>query len=240
MNCNTARSLLPYSRVPGELAPDDAAELSRHLTACSACAALALHEEEFDRSVSRAMKAVVVPADLRERIGTRLAQETGRIWRRNLLRGVATAAAVLLVVSLGLGWWNSKSAFLPEQFIQDADHNYILVVNGSRESADEFFRRNGLRTGLPEDFDYSLVSNLMVVEFAGKNVARLDFQRGAARAVVYVLPKREFRLPRDSSREVAGSQCSVEVVDSSSDYIFVIVYMAGGQRQMFLPQAVVG
>lgn len=240
MNCQTVQTLMPFRNRTGELSSDDADRLERHLAECSECSGLAARGQPFDRAVARAMNAVPVPGDLRSTIELAMVVESARVWRRKLARWSVVAVAALVFLAVGLGWWNSKVTFWPEQFVQDADHNFILLANGSRDSAEEYFRGQGLRTQLPSDLDYTLLANLTVTEYSGKNVARLDFQRGAARCVVYVLPRRDFRLPRAAARDVAGSQCTVDVIDADGGYYYVMVFMGGGNRQMFLPQAVVG
>lgn len=241
MDCRTARLLMPYSR-PGELPAEDAEALARHVDQCSSCRALVAAEQSFDRAVAKAMTDVPAREDLRGQIGVRLAQESARVWRRHLLQ-VATAASILLVaLVLGFGWWSSKIDFEPEQYIEQVEEpNFVRINNSSLESAEEYFRSRNLKTELPRALDYSLLKQLEVAEMKGKPVARLDFARGEARAKVYVLPKRQFRVGKNAAREAIGSNCTVEVDDSSSrDYLFVIVYFGGGNRQMFQPQAVIG
>ena len=65
MECNVARQLLAFRRSggPAELAPEDAADLARHLAGCPACAAVAGRQEAFDTAVATAMKGVTVPID---------------------------------------------------------------------------------------------------------------------------------------------------------------------------------
>jgi hypothetical protein len=116
----------------------------------------------------------------------------------------------------------------------------VLELNRSLESAEEFFRSRNMRTELPRDFDYNLLQTLSVVEMRGKPVARLDFAKGDSRARVFVLPKRDFRVQKDAPFDVMGSRCTLEVIDASPDFLFVIIYTGGGDHQMFMFRAIIG
>lgn len=240
MECRTARLLLPYLQTPGELPVEDAQAIEQHLAVCAACRGRVESDRKFDRAIARAMGDVAIPAGLRDDIRIRLAQENARVWRRGLARASAIAAGLLLVASIAFGWWQSRIVFSPEQFVQEQDQQVFLEFNRSLESAEEYFRSHNVRTELPRDFDYNLLQMLAIVEMKGKPVARLDFARGDARARVFVLPKRDFRLQKDTPFEVMGSRCTLEVIDASPDFLFVIIYTGGGDHQMFMFRAIVG
>lgn len=241
MECKTARLLLPFLRTPGELPPEDVQAIETHLAGCPECRAAVKSEAEFDRAVAQAMVDVAVPAGLQDAIRTRLAQENARVWRRRLVRVSAVAAGLLLVVSIALGWWQSRIVFSPEQFAAEQDQQFIIELDRRLESAEDYFRGQNLRTELPRDFDYGLLQSLEVVNVKGKSVAKLQFVNGEAHAKVFVLPKRDFRLKQDVPPDVIGSHCTVEVINTSPDFLFVIIYTGkDSNRQKFLPQAVIG
>src|SRR5438874_172753 len=105
MECNVARQLLAFRRSggPAEFAPEDAADLARHLAGCPACAAVAGRQEAFDTAVATAMKGVTVPSGLRDKLLTDALAKQGAVLRRKLYSHAAVAAAVLLAVGLAPG-----------------------------------------------------------------------------------------------------------------------------------------
>jgi Protein of unknown function (DUF3379)/Putative zinc-finger len=241
MDCRTARTFLPYTHSPGELPAEDAEAIAHHLANCSDCRAFAASERSFDRAVAKAMMDVAVPEGLSERIHVRLAEENARVWRRQLLRVAAAAAVLIVAITVGFALFNSRVAISPEEFVSAEDTILVNKFNFNADSVVDYFRsQHDLRIEVPRDLDYSLLTDLEVVKWKGKLVARLDFQKGEARAKVLVLPKRDFRLGKDAGKEAVGSACNVEISDGPGDYWFVIVYSGGGNRQMFLPQAVIG
>ena len=233
MDCRTARLLLPYASSPTELAEEDAAEFAAHVGACQDCGAIASREQSFDRAVGNAMNAIEVPAGLREAIHTRMAQEHARVWRRGLLPAAAVAALLFLTAFIGYQWWNAPIEVSPDQLVAEQGPWNVGAFNDNFQTATEFFQARRLRTALPDDLDYKLLLNLDVVEFKGKPVATLDFQKGQARAKVYILPKQKFRFPKNSPREISGSGWTIEVTDGPGEFLTVIVYFGGGTRQMF-------
>jgi Putative zinc-finger len=234
MNCRTARTLLPYLKPPGELPAEDADALTHHLANCADCRALVESDAAFDRAVGRAMADVTVPEGLSERIHVRLAQENARVWQRNLLRVSAAAALLLAALFGGLAVFNSRVPITPEEFVSLEDRLFVNKLNFDANSVVEYFRsQRGLRTDVPRDLDYSLLLSLEVVDWKGKQVARLDFQRDQARAKVLVLPKRDFRIGKDVATILEGSSCSVEMSDGPGDFLFVFIFFNGANRQMF-------
>jgi hypothetical protein len=104
----------------------------------------------------------------------------------------------------------------------------------------EYFRKQGMVAEIPDDFDWSALAWREVAEFKGRQVARLDFQRGEAKAQIYVLPKSHFRLEKNAPLKYESSRCTVEVVDVSKDVLVVIVYQSPATRQHFQKNAIVG
>jgi anti-sigma factor RsiW len=241
MDCRTARMLMPFARPTGELPAEEQALVEQHLAECPECRVVLRHEQQFDAAVARAMRSVEVPAGLRDQIGVRLAQQRGRTIHRRAWQVVALAASVLLILSFSLGWYASRTTINADQLVQASDVQFVYEFNRSRESAADFFAARKVRVELPTDLDYGLLARLDVVEFSGKDVARLEFQSGQNRLQVYVLPSREFRLAKNASTSSVGSYCTIEVNDSPRhDYLFVFVYYGEANRQLFVPHGVVG
>jgi hypothetical protein len=233
MDCRTARTLLPYTALPGELGDDERAEFDAHVVGCSSCTAAAGAERSFDEAIGRAIRAVPVPPGLRGDIATRLAVDRGHVWRRQMVRATAAAAA-LLVVTLGLGWWASqKSEVSSADLARQMDDELQFVVNGRPDGVEEYFRSQGMKVKLPPDFDPALLTNVDFVEFHGHRAARLDYQHNEFRARVYVLSKRQYKVKKGGGSAVPGSNCSVEIVELG-DLIYVIVYQFDAKRDNFL------
>src|SRR5262245_5911450 len=100
MDCDNARLFLPFLTPGGkDLNGAEAAELHAHLEQCTTCNGLAMNGNRVDQSLGRAMRAVPVPAGMKERLLQRLAEERGARRRKWLLRSapVALAAAAVLL-----------------------------------------------------------------------------------------------------------------------------------------------
>jgi hypothetical protein len=247
MQCNTIRLLLPYLDQPGELGDADSVYIEHHLATCASCRETVARDRAFDASVARAMSGVEVPSVLRNQLAARLAEnDRGMRQRRRVARGstlAALAALVVLGLSFPLGWWTPRVDITAELLLQEDFGDQLYVMNRSVDSAEGFFRNRGLKTELPRDFDYSLLVNLGVANLKGREVARLDFQAGAGRAQVYVLPRRQFNVPgaNPANFSAPGSGCSVEIIDSGRDYIYVVVlYGDATTLQMFQAKGLVG
>lgn len=98
MDCRTAQ-LLASLTGPGksELDADQMAALEGHMRLCELCGKVYHREKAFDREVGKAMKAVPVPTDLKDRILQKVRPRL-QPWyrRRNVVASFATAAAVLI------------------------------------------------------------------------------------------------------------------------------------------------
>src|SRR5205814_9340182 len=69
MECRDAQFYLRFRRPgSGELGPEVAGDLDRHLAGCEHCAAEAAAASAFDTAVATAMTDVMVPAGLRNRL----------------------------------------------------------------------------------------------------------------------------------------------------------------------------
>src|SRR5437867_12201644 len=101
MDCRTARQLLEFARPRSlELEGSEAEALESHLADCPECGPLAQAERQIDDRVGRAMRAVVLPDGLRDRLLNGLRQDR-RLARRRWFGRVAVAATILLAVGLG-------------------------------------------------------------------------------------------------------------------------------------------
>ena len=156
MECSVARQLLAFRRSggPAELAPEDAADLDRHLAGCPACAAAVGRQDAFDAAVARAMRGVTAPAGLRDKLLTDAMAKQGAMLRRKIYSYAAVAATVFLGVVLAPG-------VVALILRQPLDAEYVVNRDAERMDAPEqavqaYLIRKGLPPQLPLDFNYSL------------------------------------------------------------------------------------
>src|SRR5262245_51711632 len=98
MDCDHARLLLSFRRDLAALDRSEADHLNEHLEQCPDCAGLTAADQRLDQALGRAMRAVSVPAGLKERLLSVLPGPRP-LWRR--WRFVASAAAAALLLAGG-------------------------------------------------------------------------------------------------------------------------------------------
>jgi anti-sigma factor RsiW len=154
MDCRTARLLLELSRPrAAELEASEAKALDGHLADCPDCAALAEAEGRADAALGRAMRDVPLPPGLRDRLLGRLEAQR-RTWRRRrVFRGLAAAAAVLLVI--GLGWYWQTPRRLEVDLAQV--HTRVVGAPAAAEDVVAWVRSRGVPASVPTEFNYSLL-----------------------------------------------------------------------------------
>ena len=104
MQCRDAQFYLRLRRHAGdELGVDVTVDLDRHLAGCPACATDARGAEAFDRAVAVAVRAVPVPAGLRDKLLTQASVHHGTAIRRKVYRVAALAASLFFGVGLAFG-----------------------------------------------------------------------------------------------------------------------------------------
>ncbi len=199
MDCKTARLVLEFLR-PGA-GETDAAELAafeQHLAGCPECDASARAERGLDHAFAKAMRAVEVPAGLRNRVLDRLERERGASSLRRFGhagRLAAAAAAVVLAVWAVYAW---RQSHLPAVDMADAWDELVAAraAPPSRDDLADKFRRVGFAGPLPRDLNYSLLTYWGMGEFQGREVPQLIFlsPEGGARARVRVLSAKQFNL----------------------------------------------
>jgi len=153
MDCETARLFLPFVTPSGkDLDGPEADKLHAHLEQCTACNALSMNANRVDQHLGRAMRAVPVPAGMKERILARLAEDRGVIRRRWLKRAGQHAALVACVAAvLVLAVWASFVG--PNRKPAEVDPNDVLApvaVSGhDQESVQRAFAALGSRAVAP-------------------------------------------------------------------------------------------
>jgi hypothetical protein len=201
MDCRTARLLVPFAR-PGvtELERADLAALKQHLADCPDCRLEVEAERTLDAVLSRAMRAVPVPASLRDRLLAKLGEQRRRVYARWAVRGLTAAAGLLLTCLIIYKLFPEN---VEELLVIGENASYQLPVptptpvsepvgpfRGKQEMLDHL-REQGCSVVLPRDlddnWDFRLLKYATVETYEGKPVATLVFKKGAATAKVRLL-----------------------------------------------------
>jgi hypothetical protein len=233
MDCRLAHTLLPFAETPQELSAEDRQALEEHLAQCPECGAKISRERAFHGRVSRAMLDLPVPDALRARIHTSLAIDRSRVWRRKLIQTSAAVAAALLIALVAWSWSNRPQSIDLDSIAE----REAQQVAPSPEQVNWVMTQKGAGMDWPPDFDPNLLRDEQIVDFMGRRVPRLIFQRGEGMAKVTVLKKSQFKIAKDAMRSrMASNNCSLEVLETR-DYFFVVVYIGDVGRQHFMVQS---
>jgi hypothetical protein len=240
MDCRTARQLLDFARpLHAELEKVELQELETHLAECPECGPLARAERQADQHLGKAMRSVPVPKGLHDRLSAQLGRER-RGWNRKRQRVVAilsAAAAILLVIGVGL-LWPSKPIYVPVERI--GDEIWIMTTNPRPESIEAAFQSKGIKTVAPGDINYDLLHYYGVVNLQGKDVPCLFFTDGKNDAQVYVLPVKVFDVAEAyANQQGMGSGWKAEIrYDPTREYGYLIIYT--GEPVKLFPKKSVG
>lgn len=233
MDCKTARLLLELAHPRAtELDETEAELLDSHLAECAECGSVAREEARIDDHLGAAVRAVPLPAGLRERLTSRLQAERALAVRTRRLRywgGLAAAAAVLLAVT---GWW----FFRPLPVLNLNDH-HAQVMPRRAEEVEQFLAERGVRVAAPPQFNYNLLATYHLVEFQGHSrVPHLFFLSGGEFAEVYILTDRQFdRAATLLQPRLDSGGWTVEVqVHPNDTQVFYLIKYTGGSLQRFL------
>jgi hypothetical protein len=197
MDCRTARNLMLYSRVgASELDVPEQQLLDAHLAGCPECDAALRCERHVDAHLGKVMREVPIPANLRKRLLTQLAQNREEWYRRWLARGmrVAAVAAAFLIGVVAFAHWRMQT--LPvvnqEEVVEFADRpNYNPL---SREEATQWFDKNGEKVILPDRFNYLYSTDCGFSDFKGRKTPVLYFNGHGTSAHVYIISSEHFNL----------------------------------------------
>jgi hypothetical protein len=233
MDCKTAHLLLDFTRpTPTELEASEAEALENHLLDCSACARLARDERRLDEHVGQAMREVVVPLGLRERLIAGLQPQALPLPRRRFSRGAwsLAAAAALLLLALGGAYVAARPRSVDLAQLQD---NAWAQFNPQREQVDSWLHAGHFRVPAPGGFNYSLLTHYDVAHLDSRSVPMLLFtfpkEGRVQQARVYLLDSRQFNLAtlRDAP-PVFESGCVVDFIPHPSDprFGYLVVHNA--------------
>jgi hypothetical protein len=203
MDCKTARTLMDFAHPRmGELDAAESKALEAHLQECPECGPLAYFEQQLDEHLGRAMRDLSVPADLRDRLQARLKIARGVLYRRRAI-GLAAAAALLLVTTLGAWYWltSNRPAMSPEVLVAERSE-----LPGTAEELEVwYYQKFGVKILLPRDLNYAYLADCYRAELKGRLVPRLRFVREQSVADVIVLSFRKFDLEPARNVPRAGS-----------------------------------
>lgn len=242
MECRDAQFYLRFRR-PGadDLAPDDAAALDRHLAGCPHCAAEARYSTAFDAAVGTAMRAVPIPAGLRELLLTSTLAQRGSLHRRRVYRVAAVAASLLLAVGLVVGVFTSsrpqpdtyelavKGDDLAKVMGIGAQVGFVPAPNNpqlaqaNETAVRDWLKAEDLPTELPADFDYGLLVSYGWEEVQGRKVPVVLFRgRDHGFAKVYAFRSTQFNLK--AVEEAQSSYCTAKPYPSRGGVAFLVVF----------------
>jgi len=258
MNCREALFFLRFRRpgVPGagELAPEDAAALDRHIGSCPACAAEARTAAAFDAAIGSAMRAVEVPAGLRERLFVAASVQRGTRLRRRTYQFAALAASLFLVIGLAAGIFTATRPE-PDAFalVERAsrlevtmrfDPNMNFVGAGfdqaqTNETALNAWLKAERLPALPQpdgqSFDMSLIVSQHWEDVQGRQVPVVLFRgRDGGFAKVYAFRSTQFNVKHlEDGNGLAESNCQARYFKPLRDVAFVVVF-TGRDLSQFL------
>lgn len=227
MQCRDAQFYLRLRRhAHDELGADVAADLDRHIVGCTACALDSQAALAFDRSLAAAMKAVAVPADLRDKLHTQFLAYRGTVLRRKAYRLTALAASLFLVIGLGFGVFSASRPKLDtDALVMNADEQ----IQNPEGAIKRWLIAQHFPAQLPMQFNADLLVSLGSERIQGQDVPVMIFggsvEHGFAK--VYLFRKNgEFDLDTQNLRDAQASntRAIVKSQPQAPGVVYVIVY----------------
>src|SRR5262245_45448763 len=227
MDCKTARMMLAPGVPRGELDAGETLALKGHLADCPDCAAAFRDDQQWDAELARAMRAVPVPAGPRADLLSHLDAAHRRRVRRKLAE-VGSLAAALLIATFAVAAWvrGPKPTIDPQEMV------YRAELFNDPPAVERYFRERGYPVTLPGPFDFQHLHSYTVAELKGRMVPQLEFQRGEATAIVYVLRPGQFHIAGDINQPAIGSRIKVHILQRD-EWVYV-VRVSGGDIEQFL------
>jgi hypothetical protein len=231
MQCRDAEFYLRLRRQANdELGSDVTADLDRHLAGCSECSLASRSIQSFDCAVASAMKAVAIPAGLRDKLLTQALAHRGTVLRRKVYQLAALAASLFLVMGLVFGFFSASRPRLDvgamawdqsEQF-QNPD---VAIRN--------WLSAEHLPTDLPLPFNTALFVAHGYERVQGKEVPVIVFgnppgSTGNEFAKLYFFRTNgEFRIDPEKLHDFEASNTSAKVLRDqphAPGVVFVIIH----------------
>jgi hypothetical protein len=237
MDCKTARVLLDFHRPRvGELAPDEAIALERHLATCPECDAANRTERRLDDHFGRVMRDVPLPDGLRERLLARLREERAAALRRKLAWGARALVAAAVLIGLAFLGWHIRGPkpvkLAPDELL--TQHFKEYNTRSAPQIQEAFREFHHIDMVAPTLFDYRYLVDYGPATIQGKRVAKLVFAvetNRMTRAYVYVLTADQFDLPAllaslpEDRPEIESLDRRLRILDSDKpDTKYLIIY----------------
>ncbi len=240
MDCETARTLLVFSRPSGrELSGDEATVLEGHLTECSDCARQVQREQQLDAWLAPAMQAVPVPIDLRSRILGKLVVPKPVPASRRWARPLAFAAAAVLIVGLAAMGWSYFHRPAPdvESLVQEDKYYFPRTAEAAEK---RFHDQYGMHIVAPTQFDYQFLVGQELQVHRDKKLPVLVFGRQLGDTVetarVYVFSDKDYDLSAlPSVLPAVSGGCSVQKLPSANPHVVYVVLYTSERLEDFFP-----
>lgn len=160
-------------------------EIREHLTKCIVCQEFTYEQDALRAQVRNLAKTESAPGSLHARVeamtvGPRPPHAVGRrIWR-----GVAAAAALMVLTVTALDWYRNSNSLSPNRLAQDfiADHLHYLpgreqIVSPSAREVETWFQgRVDFSVRVPE-IPSAVLQDARVCDIAGRKAALLHYRR---------------------------------------------------------------
>ena len=211
------------------------ADLDRHLAGCPACAVDSRNALSFDRAISTAMKAVVIPAGLRDKLLTQVLAYRGTSLRRKAYRLTALAASVFLAIGLGFGIFSATRPNLDtDALVMRADEQ----IQDPEGSIQRWLIARHFPAQLPAPFNAEYLTFLGFERIQDRDVPVIIFGGSSDRgfAKIYLFHTNgAFNLDPKTLRDAQASntRAIVKSLPQTPDVVYMIVY-TGHDLQPFL------
>lgn len=229
MDCKTARLLIELERPwAPELAAADTDDLRSHLADCPDCATLHRHETRCDEAIGQAVRAVAVPAGLRQSILDRLEQPR---WHQRPLVRTALAAAAVLLLAVGYVWWRQPVLLNLDTIAQNAND----WPRSDATAVDNWFRKQDIVARVPRGYNYTLLTYAGRTELHGvQGVPTVTLTtRGGDVAHIFILDSR-FDLDALDEQPHGSGRYTIQALPAEPGVPFRwIIKFTGGVKEAF-------
>ena len=169
MQCRDVEFYLRLRRQANdELGSDVVADLDRHLAGCPECACVSNSIRSFDCAVASAMKAVAIPAGLRDKLLTQALAHRGTVLRRKVYQLAALAASLFLVMGLAFGLF---SASRPKLDPGELAYNHEAQFQNPDLAIQKWLAAEHFPAELPLPFNTDLLTSLGYERVQGANTS---------------------------------------------------------------------
>lgn len=238
MTCHDVQSLLPFRRT-GDLLPEDAALLDRHVSSCPDCQQRLSAATAAYAVLTRAFQGVVVPEGLQARVRSTVAATQSRLTRQRWLARLSAFAAIAVTGLLIWGYVAARPKF---------DAEGLAIVNGWTADPSKvpnlvfsWLESERLPTDLPYEFNfrYYVSHGYEKLGKAEIYVPVIKFQdQSTAPRTTFV--KLYFLRPGDADASGAteghSSDCHARPIPGPNGLTYVLVYTGADPAPIAIPR----